>query len=108
MQTAIDIDGAVLVARPAGPQLDIGTAASFKSAVNAMISADGRLPDRVVIDLSEIEHVDSAGLGALISIMKRSRRSGVPLSLRNVCAEVMETLDLTLVSRVLDIERQEA
>ena len=57
-----------------------------------------------MLDLQAVTSLDSAGLGALIGILKRSRRYGSSLTLRHVGPEVRALLDLTLVGRIFEIE----
>ena len=56
--------------QPVG-ELDAFTVAQFREALAAL---DG--PQRLVIDLSEVPFMDSAGLGALIGGIRRVREAG--------------------------------
>ena len=56
--------------RPVG-ELDAYTVASFREALGELATAP-----RVVIDLSEVPFMDSAGLGALIGGIRRAREHG--------------------------------
>jgi anti-sigma B factor antagonist len=62
--------GGVTVCRPVG-ELDAFTVSHFREAM-AELAARGRL----VIDLSGIPFLDSAGLGALIGAIRRTRELG--------------------------------
>jgi anti-anti-sigma factor len=70
-------DGGTLTLRPAG-ELDIATAPRLEQAL-----MDGRTPgDRVVLDLADLEFIDSTGLRVLIRAVEAARRGGWELSLR--------------------------
>jgi anti-anti-sigma factor len=66
-----------------------------------LISAnDTRL---IVLDLSEVETIDAAGLSALVSLHHRSRSRGIQLKLVNPSRFVLEVLNRTKLSSVFDI-----
>jgi anti-anti-sigma factor len=100
VQVSVDVHGVVTV-RAAG-NLDIYTAARLRQRMARHDLADGR----VVLDVSAVTLVDSAGLGTLMSFANRARQGGSRLAL--VCtarlAELLEiarladAFDLTLVS----------
>lgn len=50
---------------------------------------------RVVLDLAEVGFIDSAGIGALVSIRERAEQFGVELTLTNASETVQRVLDLT-------------
>lgn len=56
---------------------------------------------RLVVDLAEARFIDSAGVGALLSIRERTEQLGVELILANVPDPVQRVLDLTGTSTVL-------
>lgn len=62
--------GTHTLCRPIG-ELDAYTVATFRAALGELSSQP-----RVVIDLSEVPFMDSAGLGALIGGIRRARENG--------------------------------
>ena len=50
---------------------------------------------RLVLDLAEVGFIDSAGIGALVSIRERAEQFGVELTLTNASETVQRVLDLT-------------
>lgn len=57
---------------------------------------------RVVVDLSAVDHIDSAGLSALISGLKAARQAGGSLFITKPSAPVRKILRLTNLHRVLE------
>ena len=56
---------------------------------------------RLVVDLAETRFIDSAGVGALLSIRERTKQLGVELTLANIPDPVQRVLDLTGATAVL-------
>lgn len=56
---------------------------------------------RLVLDLAEVRFIDSAGVGALLSIRERTEQLGVELILANVPEPVRRVLGLTGTAVVL-------
>jgi anti-anti-sigma factor len=77
----------------AAGELDMTAAFGFESSVDAHLS--GGAVRAVVLDLSEVDFVDSAGLGALLSIRDHARRRGIELRVGRVSDPVRKILDLT-------------
>ena len=57
----------------------------------------------LIFDFSELEYLSSAGLRVLLVAQKLMNKKG-PMSVRNVNSNVMEILDITGFSNVLDTE----
>ena len=60
--------------------------------------------DRVVLDLTAVRDVDSAGLGTLASLHIYARENGSSLVLRNPATFVRNILELTQLDRQLQIQ----
>jgi anti-sigma B factor antagonist len=56
-----------LIAAVAESRIDAASAIQFK---DAMREAAGAEPGRVVLDLSQVDFIDSSGLGAIVAVMK--------------------------------------
>jgi len=81
-------------------ELDASTAQRAKEAFGALI--DGGAV-RLVMDLSNLDYIDSAGLGVLVSTLKMLRARGGDLRLFGVKDSVKMIFDLTRLSRVFTI-----
>ncbi|MDY6936777.1 MAG: STAS domain-containing protein [Cyanobacteriota bacterium] len=58
----------------------------------------------VLVDMEEVESLDSAGLMAFVSAMSASKSTGRRVSLRSVSPSVRIMFELTQLDRVFDIE----
>ena len=70
LEIQVDETDAVTVCRPVG-ELDAYTVGQFREAL-----AELAVARRLLIDLSEVPFMDSAGLGALIGGIRRAREAG--------------------------------
>ncbi|MDA0167336.1 STAS domain-containing protein [Solirubrobacter ginsenosidimutans] len=77
----------------AAGELDMTAAFKFESRVDALLSAGG--VQAVVVDLAQVDFVDSAGLGALLSVRDHARRRGIDLQLARISDPVRKLIDLT-------------
>lgn len=85
-----------------GSHLDVrsvGDVRTVLTAVQDCASGD------VVVDMSALEVIDSAGLGMLAAAHVRGERSGHRLVLRNCSKELRRVLAVTRLNRVLHVER---
>jgi len=57
----------------------------------------------VIINLSEVEFMDSSGLSALVSGLKALRKTGGQLSICNANAQIRTAMRLTMLDRVFPI-----
>jgi anti-sigma B factor antagonist len=77
-------------------KLVAGTTQSLYSKVDAL------MPEiqHVVLDLSDLQYMDSMGLGGLVRLYVTARAAGCTLELRNLSAPIRHLLGLT---RMLDV-----
>ncbi len=57
----------------------------------------------VLFDLSQMVHIDSSGLGALVQILQKARSGGGKVVLAALQAAPKTVFDITKVSRVFEI-----
>ncbi|MHC4471580.1 MAG: STAS domain-containing protein [Planctomycetota bacterium] len=92
--------GSVLVLSFAEPLcLEGGVSGRFKEKVRNDI-ADGHR--NIVVDLGNVEFIDSSGLGALISTLKVLRANDGDLKLANLPQRVRSVLEITRLLRVFE------
>ena len=70
LEIEVDDTGHYALCRPVG-ELDAYTVATFRDALSGLAAQP-----RLVIDLSDVPFMDSAGLGALIGGIRRARENG--------------------------------
>lgn len=97
MEVSSTNDGQVQVLHCQG-RLTMTTARSLRDAVERAVAEQ---PPRVVVDLAGVSFVDSSGLGALISGLKRARQAGGDLRIAGAGDQVTMVLGLTNLDRVL-------
>ncbi len=85
------------VVRPSG-RLNMVSAPQLTATVAELVSG-GR--SRIVLDLTATEFMDSSGLGALVSCLKKARQAGGDLRLAAPTEQVSTVLELTNLARVL-------
>src|SRR5260221_6265403 len=95
--------GAVLVVKPREQALDAYSATEFRERMSRYIQ-DGN--HRIVLDLSEVQFLDSTGLGAIVTTFKRLDGQGTIV----ICGAgemVMDVFRLTRMDRVFAIVKHE-
>jgi anti-sigma B factor antagonist len=80
-------------------RLDTNTA----PALDKTISEDIVDSQKLVLDLMGLEYISSAGLRVLLGAQKKMQKNG-SLTVKNVCAEIMDVFDMTGFSDILNIE----
>jgi anti-sigma B factor antagonist len=62
---------------------------------------------KVILNLSEVEHIDSAGLGELVRSHTSLRKAGGQLKLLNPSAKIREMLQMSMLHKVFDLQNDE-
>lgn len=97
IQTVRPLQDGVSVLRLTG-KLNMVSAPAVRERIAALVDVG---PPRVVVDLAEVEFLDSSGLGALISGLKSARQAGGDLRIAAPGEQVRLVLRLTNMDRVL-------
>ena len=79
--------------------LDGANAEEFKHDMASVLATHARL----VLDLSRLSFVDSAGLGSLISCLRNLKARGADLKLSGMSTAVRAIVELVRMHRVFDI-----
>jgi anti-sigma B factor antagonist len=106
MQLASEKIGDVAVAALAVEELDAGNVGEFKRDIAPLLDANAKL----VLDLSRLRFVDSSGLGAFISCLRKLNAKGGDLKLCGMSKQVRAVFELVRMHRVFEIlgTREEA
>lgn len=103
MNLTIEKKGTVVVVHVADTQVGADIADEFRMRVQAEIPEEGA---QVAMDLSQVDFMDSSGLGVLVSLLKAVRPSG-DLVLFGMRPSVAEILRLTHLDAVFVCEEAE-
>ena len=60
---------------------------------------------RIVLDLADVNYIDSSGLGALVSVYLAARRAQCVLVLTNLQARIRDLFELSRLQAVFEIEK---
>jgi anti-sigma B factor antagonist len=106
MAIAFDRMGDVTVAMVPGEELDASNAVEFKRDVAPLLEATTKL----VFDLSRLRFVDSSGLGAFMSCLRKLNAKGGDVKLCGMSRQVRAVFELVRMHRIFDIcgTREEA
>jgi anti-sigma B factor antagonist len=100
MKIAVDPQpGGVAVVRMTG-RLDFASVTEARDQFARAIAAGNH---KLIVDLSKVEFVDSAGLGSLIGGMRAARQAGGDLRIANPSEQSRMLLSLTSLDQVLKI-----
>ncbi|MEN3009056.1 STAS domain-containing protein [Pseudothermotoga sp.] len=64
---------------------------------------DGSKASKIVIDMSNVPYVDSAGLGAMVAVLKDTRNLGKELILMGLRQNVKRIFEMTRLDKVFKI-----
>lgn len=91
--------GNVLIVKPLEKRIDASSATDFKGKMVDWVNGGN---NRIVLNLSVVDFIDSSGLGAIVSSLKTIGNSG-DLVICGVRDTVMSLLRLTRMNRVFQI-----
>jgi anti-sigma B factor antagonist len=92
------IDG-VLVVRVTERRLDASKAPEFKNQIVALTEGE---VNRLVLDLTQVDFIDSSGLGVIVSCLKRLGPSG-NLAIAGANGAVRRLFTLTRMDRIFSL-----
>jgi anti-sigma B factor antagonist len=99
MEFMCEPSGSVMIVVLVGAQLDAGTAAEFKCDITPVLDVHSQ----VVFDLSQLEFVDSSGLGAFLSCLRHVQAKGGDLKLCGLSQQVRMLFELVRMHRIFHI-----
>lgn len=88
-----------------GNMIDFYNAPVFKTIINSLIDEDKK---SVIINLAKINHIDSSGIGALITSMIDFKKAGGSLKICSVNKPVMRIFEMTKAETLFEIYESEA
>jgi anti-sigma B factor antagonist len=90
-------DTAVLSVRG---ELDALSCPELRPVIDALVTSE---PERVTVDLSELELIDSSGVGALVSLYKRVRANGGNVRFVGVSNQPLVIFKLLRLDRAFEL-----
>lgn len=100
MQLETTVNPDVVIITPLESRVDAHVASAFRNALAERIDQGHR---RLMINMERVEFIDSSGLGALVSAIKRMGRDG-DLRVCSLTPAVRAMFELTRLNRVIPIE----
>jgi anti-sigma B factor antagonist len=82
-------------------EVDVSTSAALREELYGMIDAGAT---RVVIDCSQMDFIDSSGLGVLVGALKRVREKDGELVLRDLNSSARKVFEITGLTKLFTIE----
>ena len=76
---------------------------TFAPVLDKTIQEDIKDVKNLILDIKDVSYISSAGLRVLLSAQKKMQKIG-SMTVRNVCPEVMEVLEMTGFADILVIE----
>jgi anti-sigma B factor antagonist len=106
MEIDVETIGDVAVATLLVDELDADNAVEFKRDIAPVLEAHAK----IVLDLSRLRFVDSSGLGAFLSCLRKVNAKGGDLKLCRLSKQVRTVMELVRMHRMMDIfgAREEA
>lgn len=106
IEVITDTSSGVAVVRIATESLVVGNADAFRAKMSPLMVEDCR----IVMDMSGVRFIDSSGIGALLSCLKKIQALGGHLSFCCLTDQVQSILKLVRVDKLLSVfaTREEA
>lgn len=104
MQVNMEEKGGISIVRVKG-DIDINTSPDVKRSFEPLIK-DKKA--KVVVDLKEVDYVDSSGLATLVEILKKLRAYGGKLKLAALSSKVRGLFEITKLNKLFDISEDAA
>lgn len=80
-------------------EIDLANVEELKAAVRPCLQAS----NAVELDLSDLEFIDSSGLGAFVQLRSEAQLQGATLVLRNLRANIHRIFEITGLAAVFDV-----
>lgn len=76
----------------------------LQETMNELVAADYK---KILLNLSQVDRIDSAGIGELMASIKLARRFGSQVRLVNISGQVRDILHLSQLLPLLDVHESE-
>ncbi|SHH30293.1 STAS domain-containing protein [Tepidibacter thalassicus] len=82
-------------------EIDIYTANELKKVLIEVVSIN---PQDIILNASELEYIDSTGLGVLIGVLKRLRQQGKDIHIIEAKKNVKKLFNITGLDKIFKVE----
>ncbi len=82
-------------------EVDVSTSAALRDELYGIVDGGAR---RVVVDCSEMDFIDSSGLGVLVGALKRVREKDGELVLKSLNPSARKVFEITGLTKLFTIE----
>ena len=96
------VNDVLIVSLATDNKLNATISQKFKAEVAKLFEEPGY---KMVIDLGNVEYIDSSGFGSLLSILRASKSTNAQLKFCNIAPDVMELVYLLQLQTVFDIQK---
>ena len=100
MDLVVEHHADVTVVTLPGEYLDASTVKAFKADISPIIDGSGT---KAVFDMSSLQFIDSSGLGAILSCLRKLNGAGGDLKLCGMTKPVRALFELVRMHRIMDI-----
>ena len=81
-------------------EVDVYTSIDLKKELTRLIEAN---QNKIIIDLENVNYMDSSGLGVLVALLKELKKNGGDLKLISLPVSVKKIFDLTRLTKFFNI-----
>ncbi len=92
-------EGALAIVHLRG-RIDSATASEFETQLGTLFADP---PDALIIEMTELDYISSAGLRVLLVVAKRAKAEGRPLVLCNLAPGIQEVFDVSGFTAIFNI-----
>lgn len=103
MQINCDQKDGISIFRVVG-DIDINSSPEVKKSFDAALNKE---QEKVVINLKEVNYIDSSGLATLVEVLKNLRSKSGKLKLTNLSDKVRGLFEITKLDKLFDIKAEE-
>ena len=86
-------------------RLDFASSTALKENILDQLKEEKK---HIILNLSQVDFINSSGLGTLVSILKEVRLAKGRLALSNLASYVLEIFEITQLSHIFEILESEA
>lgn len=91
--------GGAIIAKVQSETLETENVANFRQAIGPVMEQT----DDVVLDLSDVNFMDSTGLGAMLSCLRLMKAKGGSLRVASLTPDVRRLFDMVMMDRVFEV-----